>query len=131
MHIDFSHNYSEVSKRDNGTFFVKLNFPEVGLYVHGIRVVPSRKVEGTFVVYKPAIRNARGDWKTNYEYENSSDLFLYLKELALKAVNEYNASQDFDDEPIDLDAIDFEQNLSDALDKFDDGEKGGALNPIG
>jgi hypothetical protein len=127
MRIDFSHNYAEVSKRDNGTFFVKLHFPEVGLYVNGIRVVPSKKNSGELLVYKPAILNANGAYKSNYDYENSSELWLYFKELALKAVDDYDATQVFNDEPIDLDSIDFEQNLSDALDKFGIEEKGGSL----
>ncbi len=105
MRIDFSHNYPEVSKRDNGTFFVKLHFPEVGWYVNGIRVVPSKKNQGEYMVYKPAILNSNGDWKTNYDYEKSSELWLYLEELAMKAANEYDATQVFGDlEHMDVDA---------------------------
>lgn len=105
MRIDFSHNYPEVSKRDNGTFFVKLHFPDVGWYVNGIRVVPSKKKQGELVVYKPAILNANGDWKTNYDYESSSELWLYLKELALKAVSDYDVTDVFGDiEHMDIDA---------------------------
>ena len=105
MQIDFSHNYPEVSKRDNGTYFVKLHFPTLGFYVNGIRVVPSKKNEGEFLVYKPAIRTINDNYKSNYEYDNSSELWLYLKELALKAVNEYDVTDVFGDiEHMDIDA---------------------------
>jgi hypothetical protein len=68
-------------------------------------VVPSKKNTGEFVVYKPAIRNAAGVWKTNYEFDNSSELLLYMKELALKAVSEYDVTQVFGDiEDMDIDA---------------------------
>lgn len=105
MRIDFSHSYPEVRKMDNGTFFVKLHFPEIGLYISGIRVVPSRKNEGELLVYKPALRTFNDSYKSNYEYENSSELWLYLKELAMKAVNEYDATQVFGDvERMDVNA---------------------------
>lgn len=98
MQIDFSNNYSEVSKRNNGTYFVKLHFPDVGLYVSGIRVIPSKLVQDEYVVYKPAILNSNGEWKTNYEYDNTSELLAFFKELALKAVDEYDdTSEVFDD----------------------------------
>lgn len=116
MHIDFSHNFPEVSKRDNGTYFVKLHFPSVGLYISGIRVIPSKLNEGEYVVYKPAILNANGDWKTNYEYDNSSELLLFLKELALKAVDEYDdASQVFED----IEHMDIEAELGKAIDEME------------
>ena len=116
MRIDFSHNYAEVAKRDNGTYFVKLHFPDVGLYVSGIRVIPSKLQEGEYVVYKPAILNANGDWKTNYEYDNSSELLQFLKELALKAVDEYdNASQAFED----IEHMDIEAELGKAIDEME------------
>lgn len=98
MQIDSSNNYSEVSKRNNGTYFVKLHFPDVGLYVSGIRVIPSKLVQDEYVVYKPAILNSNGEWKTNYEYDNTSELLAFFKELALKAVDEYDdTSEVFDD----------------------------------
>lgn len=98
MQIDFSHYETEVTKRNNGTYFVKLHFPTLGFYVNGIRVVPSKLIEDEYVVYKPAILNANDEWKTNYDYEKSCELWLYFKELALKAVDEYDdASDDFDD----------------------------------
>lgn len=116
MQIDFSHNYPEVSKRDNGTYFVKLHFPNVGLYVSGIRVVPSKHKQGEHVVYKPAILNANGEWKTNYEYDNSSELLLFLKELALKAVDEYDdASEVFED----IENMDIDAELSKAIDEME------------
>lgn len=106
MQIDFSHNFPEVTKSSTGTFFVKLHFPTLGFYVNGIRVIQSKKNSGELVVYKPAILNANREWKTNYDYENSCELWLYLQELALKAVNEYDdASQVFGDiEHMDIDA---------------------------
>lgn len=111
MRIDFSHNYAEVSKRDNGTFFVKISFPEVGLYVHGIRVVPSKQDEDKFVVYQPKIRALSGGWKTNYEHTKSGELLMYLKELALKAVDQYDVTN-FDD----IDDIDIDKELGKAID---------------
>lgn len=116
MRIDFSNNYPEVSKRNNGTYFVKLHFPDVGLYVSGIRVIPSKLQEGEYVVYKPAILNANGAWKTNYEYDNSSELLQFLKELALKAVDEYDdASEVFED----IEGIDVETELGKAIDEME------------
>lgn len=116
MRIDFSHNYAEGAKRDNGTFFVKLHFPEVGLYVSGIRVVPSKRNEGEYVVYKPAILNANGDWKTNYEYDNSSELLGFLKELALKAVDEYDDASDVFG---DIEHMDIDAELSKAIEEME------------
>jgi hypothetical protein len=116
MQIDFSHNFPEVSKRNNGTYFVKLHFPDIGLYVSGIRIVPSKKNAGELLFYKPAILNANGDWKTNYEYDNSSELFQYLKELALKAVDEYDdASEVFED----IEGMDIEAELGKAIDEME------------
>ena len=98
MQLDFSHNFAEVSKSKSGTYFVKLHFPTLGFYVNGIRVTPSKHKEGEYVVYKPAILNVNEEWKTNYDYESSCELWLYFKELALKAVDEYgDTSEDFDD----------------------------------
>lgn len=116
MQIDFNHNYPEVSKRDNGTFFVKLHFPDVGLYVSGIRVIPSKLNEGEYVVYKPAILSASGHWKTNYEYDNSSELLLYLKELALKAVDEYEDTPQVIE---DIEHMDIDTELSKAIDDWE------------
>lgn len=116
MRIDFSNNYPEVNKRNNGTYFVKLHFPDVGLYVSGIRVVPSKKDEGKLLVYKPAILNANKEWKTNYDYENSCELWLYLQELALKAVDEYDdASEVFED----IEGMDIEAELGKAIDEME------------
>jgi hypothetical protein len=98
MQIDFSYSTAQVKKISNGTYFVKLHFPNLGFYVNGIRVVPSKLIEDEHVVYKPAILNAKGEWKTNYDYEKSCELWLYFKELALKAVDEYDDASDvFDD----------------------------------
>lgn len=116
MQIDFSHNFPEVSKRNNGTYFVKLHFPTLGFYVNGIRVIPSKLQEGEYVVYKPAILNASGEWKTNYDYEKSCELWLYLQELALKAVDEYDdASEVFED----IESMDIEAELSKAIDEME------------
>ena len=116
MHIDFSHNFPEVSKRNNGTYFVKLHFPTLGFYVNGIRVIPSKLQEGEYVVYKPAILNADREWKTNYDYEKSCELWLYFKELALKAVDEYgDASQVFED----IEDMDIETELGKAIDEME------------
>lgn len=116
MHIDFSHNFAEVSKSNNGTHFVKLHFPNLGFYVNGIRVVPAQRGEDKFLVYKPAIRVGVDDYKTNYDYENSSELWLYFKELALKAVDEYDdASQVFDD----IDSVDIGAELGKAIDEME------------
>lgn len=119
MQIDFSHNYPEVAKRNNGTFFVKLHFPNIGFYVSGIRVVPSKKDYGELLVYKPAILNANGAYKSNYEYDNSSELWLFIKELALKAVNEYDdASEVFED----IESMDINAELSKAIDDWEEGK---------
>lgn len=116
MRIDFSHNYPEVTKSNTGTYFVKLHFPEVGLYVNGIRVTPSRYNDDEYVVYKPAILNKNDEWKTNYEYDNSSELLLFLKELALKAVNEYDdTSEVFDD----IENMDIDAELGKAIDEME------------
>ena len=116
MHIDFSHNFPEVSKRNNGTYFVKLHFPTLGFYVNGIRVIQSKLQEGEYVVYKPAILNANGEWKTNYDYEKSCELWLYIQELALKAVDEYdNASEVFED----IEGMDIEAELGKAIDEME------------
>lgn len=112
MQIDFSHNFPEVTKSNTGTYFVKLHFPSLGFYVNGIRVVPSKHNQGEYIVYKPAIR-VGDDYKTNYDYESSCELWLYFKELALKAVDEYI-------EPIDLDDIDFDKKLGKAFDSWED-----------
>jgi hypothetical protein len=111
MQIDFSHNFPEVTKSNTGTYFVKLHFPSLGFYVNGIRVVPSKRNQGEYVVYKPAIR-VGDDYKTNYDYEKSCELWLYLQELALKAVDEY-------DDPIDIDNIDFAAELDKAVDEME------------
>lgn len=116
MHIDFSHNFPEVTKSNSGTYFVKLHFPNLGFYVNGIRVVPSKLQEGEYVVYKPAILNANGEWKTNYDYEKSCELWLYFKELALKAVDEYDdASGVFDD----IESVDIGAELGKAIDEME------------
>ena len=116
MRIDFSHNYADVSSRDNGTHFVAVHFPEVGFHVHGIRVVPSKRDEGKYVVYKPAIRTLSGGFKTNYEYANSSELWQYIKEIALKAVDESEVTS-----INEIDDIDFDKELSKAIDNFQGG----------
>jgi hypothetical protein len=116
MQIDFSHNFAEVSKSNNGTHFVKLHFPTLGFYVNGIRVIQSKHNQGEYVVYKPAILNADREWKTNYDYEKSCELWLYFKELALKAVDEYDdASQVFDD----IESVDIGAELSKAIDEME------------
>lgn len=96
MLIDFNTYNAEVTERDNGTYFVKLSFPDVGLYIHGIRVVPSKHYEGEYVIYKPQIQKIGGAWKTNYEYTNTSKLWQLLQELAMKSVEEHKALQLFD-----------------------------------
>ena len=115
MQIDFSHNFPEVTKSNTGTYFVKLHFPTLGFYVNGIRVIQSKHNQGESVVYKPAILNAKEEWKTNYDYEKSCELWLYFKELALKAVDEYNDTED----PIDIDNIDFAAELDKAVDEME------------
>ncbi len=116
MQIDFSHNFPEVSKSNSGTYFVKLHFPTLGFYVNGIRVVPSKKDEGKLLVYKPAILNADKEWKSNYDYEKSCELWLYLQELALKAVDEYNdAPEVFED----IEGMDIEAELGKAIDEME------------
>ena len=116
MQIDFSHNFPEVSKSNSGTYFVKLHFPSLGFYVNGIRVVPSKKDEGKLLVYKPAILNADKEWKSNYDYEKSCELWLYLQELALKAVDEYDdASQAFED----IESVDIGAELGKAIDEME------------
>ena len=116
MHIDFSHNFPEVTKSSTGTFFVKLHFPTLGFYVNGIRVIQSKKNSGELVVYKPAIKDANGDWKSNYDFEKSCELWLYLQELALKAVNEFDdASEVFED----IEGMDIEAELGKAIDEME------------
>ena len=116
MQIDFSKCKTEVTKSGTGTYFVKLHFPDVGFYVNGIRVVPSKLIEGEYVVYKPAILNANKEWKTNYDYEKSCELWLYFKELALKAVDEYDeASEVFED----IESVDIGAELGKAIDEME------------
>jgi len=116
MQIDFSHNFPEVTKSNTGTYFVKLHFPSLGFYVNGIRVIQSKLNHGESVVYKPAILDAKGDWKTNYDYEKSCELWLYFKELALKAVDEYDdASEVFED----IEDMNIEAELGKAIDEME------------
>ncbi|HKR82244.1 MAG TPA: hypothetical protein VJR27_04585 [Candidatus Saccharimonadales bacterium] len=84
--------------------------------MNGIRVVPSKRNQGEYVVYKPAIRIGDNDYKTNYDYENSCELWLYFKELALKAVDEYDdASEVFED----IEGMDIEAELGKAIDEME------------
>ncbi|MCA9323673.1 hypothetical protein KC992_01070 [Candidatus Saccharibacteria bacterium] len=116
MRIDFSNCKTEVTKSGTGTYFVKLHFEDIGFYVSGIRVVPSKKVEGQLLVYKPAILNANDEWKSNYDYAKSCELWLYFKELALKAVDDYDdASEVFED----VEHMDIEAELGKAIDEME------------
>lgn len=113
MLIDFSHRFADVYRtNEKGTYFVKVSFPGAGLYVKAVRVVPSKKEEGKYVVYKPKMCLGFNKWDTNYEFANSSELWLLIQEEALKAVDTHHITTNFDD----IDAMDIDKELSKAID---------------
>lgn len=106
MLIDFGHRYGEVyGKNEKGTCKVKVSFPEVGLYVNGIKVVASKRAEGELKVYPPAYR-VGNEWKQHFEFSRNSELWKLIEEEAIKAVNESQVVDYFDDRPLTVDDFD-------------------------
>ena len=100
MQIDFGHKYAEVyARNEKGTYFVKVSFPEVGMYLNGLRVAASKNKEDGYRVYPPAYRAGKG-WKQHLEFSGSSELWGLIKEEAIKAVNEYQVVDFYDGEQL-------------------------------
>jgi hypothetical protein len=106
MQIDFGHKYAEVyARNEKGTYMVKVSFPEVGMYLNGIKVVPSKNKEDEYRVYAPAYRVGKG-WKQHIEFSGNSELWGLIKEEAIKAVHEYQVVDYFDAEPPSIEDLD-------------------------
>lgn len=106
MQIDFGHKYAEVyARNEKGTYMVKVSFPEVGMYINGIKVVPSKNNEGEYKVYAPAYSTGKG-WKQHLEFSGNSELWALISEEAIKAVHEYQVVDYFDAEKLSPAALD-------------------------
>ena len=119
MQIDFSDGRGRVYRTNaKGTHLVKLIFKGSGLHINRIRVVPSRDDPGDWVVYPPAYKSGK-DWKVDFEFNKSAPFWKIVEELAIKVVEEYSKNED----AIDDDFEDIEDNLSKAIDNFEDHNK--------
>lgn len=89
MLIDFSEYKAVVTSTNaNGTHFVKVSFPCIGLYVSGIRVVTLHEGLEKYKVYQPKLYTSKHEWKSDYEMANESPLWQVLVEAATEAVKE-------------------------------------------
>ena len=93
MKIDFSRRNAVVYRtNDNNTHFVKISFPEVGLYIDGIRVVHFNDSQ-EFRVYLPKIRSYEGKWDSNYEFDKSCELWQLIEDEVIDAVIHYGSTR--------------------------------------
>ncbi len=89
MLIDFSDYRAEVTSTNvNGTHYVKVFFPYVGLHVNSIRVITLHADVGKFRVYQPKILNIHEEWKTPFELSRKSPLWQVIEMAAIEAVEE-------------------------------------------
>lgn len=89
MLINFSNYRAEVTSTNaNGTHYVKVVFPNVGLHVNSIRVITLHADIGKFRVYQPKIYSFNEEWKTPFELSRKSPLWQVLEMAAIEAVEE-------------------------------------------
>jgi hypothetical protein len=94
-------------KTDSGVYYCKLHFSVFGMYVSGITVRESPKFpEKGLWVQMPFY----GNFKAYIEFANDSQLYPYIKDLVLQAVNDYEANVD-----IDLDNFDMRKALDEVF----------------
>jgi hypothetical protein len=107
MFIDFSHYEVDVyAQNEKGTYMVKVSFPsEPGMYINGIKAVPSKNKQGEFKVYPPAYKIGN-QWKHRFEFSGDSVFWQYISEIVVKAVNEKKVSDYYDGEPLTDEALD-------------------------
>ena len=111
--INLTDVYAEVYKynEDKQIFYIKLNFPSLGLYINRISVRPSAKFDGLWV-QNPKFFIGRG-WVSPIEFRNDCPLKELFEEHALLAVDAYNAKHK---NAGLMNTADYEKALSEAVD---------------
>lgn len=100
--ISFHEDYVEASVHHHFTgkdgepnYFVKIDFPEIGLYINSFKVMPSpkQKERGYWWVQPPAYPWF-GKWRNHIEFSNNSTLWLLIERLAIEAVERYRSDEE-------------------------------------
>ena len=114
--------YMETVSGSAPVYLVKVKFPEIGVYISGIRVQESpKRPEAGLWVQMPAAKVGL-QWKKQIECENGSPFFEIVERKSRQAVDDYlegekqyprikkdiESTKHFgDDEPINLEDIPF------------------------
>jgi hypothetical protein len=113
MRIDVSDIQADVyHKNDKGTYYVKLSFPSIGMYINSITVRPSSKNPNGMWVQMPAMKLGR--WIHVIEFKSDSQLQVLFHDAALRAVDVYNHESILPD--VELENID--EELGRQIDKW-------------
>lgn len=121
---------ADVYLKDTGRkrYYVRMSFPELGMYINSFTVQPSKYPEQPYWVQEPKYLNGRA-WRSHVEFEKRSELGIWqrIEAKAREAVEAYEAeaaalpSSDGDEVymPSDAELEDTETLLSAAIDTLD------------
>jgi hypothetical protein len=92
MQLDISAMEAEVytNSKDTGIYYVKITFPNIGMYINSITVRPSPYHPGEQWVQMPAKPVGPNRWIHVIEFKNGSQLQDLMRDAALRAVDAYN-----------------------------------------
>lgn len=105
------------SDPENDRYFVRISFPDVGMYINSFSVMPSKFEGKPYWVQPPKFRKGKG-WGETVEFNKSSYLWSLIEQKALQAMDDFKNQkpatkikdtviEDIPDEPINLDDIPF------------------------
>jgi len=81
-----------------GVMYVKVDFPDLGMYINSFTVQQSQKYEGLWV--QPPKSCVYGKWITILEFSKTSPLWDLIQDAVLRAVDAYSHEK-LDDTVID------------------------------
>ena len=81
--------YHFINARQHDVYLVKVDFPDVGMFVNSITVQPSPKNPSKIWVQQPRFFS-KGFWIWPLQFRKAAPLWKLLEKLALEAVDKYS-----------------------------------------
>lgn len=107
--FDISDMSAEVYAQSGDVYFVKVNFPAMGMYINSWSVRPSpRYPEKGLWVQSPG-RMLGKRWLKFIEFKNDSRFFDLIKDEVLRAVDQYQRDKDVSVE--DIEGVDIRRQI--------------------